>query len=129
MTPFLFEEQPVRVIQRDGQPWFVAADVCKVLEIETHRDAIARLDDDEKGVALTDTLEGAREVATVNESGLYALILLSRQAVTPGTVQHRFRKWVAAELLPALRRAGRPEALDTPMFMHGSSEHPEDTVW
>ena len=46
----------VRAVMRDGEPWFVAADVCRVLEITNNRDAVARLDDDEKGVASTDTL-------------------------------------------------------------------------
>lgn len=48
----------IRTIMQDGEPWFVAADVCRALEIANHRDALQRLDDDEKGVALTDTLGG-----------------------------------------------------------------------
>ena len=46
----------MRVVERDGEPWFVAADVCKALEIANSRDALTRIDDDEKGVASTDTL-------------------------------------------------------------------------
>ena len=65
----------VRTIIRDGEPWFVAADVCRALEIGNSRQAIARLDDDEKGVISTDTPGGAQEMSVVNEPGLYALVL------------------------------------------------------
>ena len=54
----------VRAIMRDGEPWFVAADICKALEIANNRDALTRIDDDEKGVALADTLGGKQEVTT-----------------------------------------------------------------
>ncbi|EPY00980.1 Bro-N domain-containing protein, partial [Magnetospirillum fulvum] len=91
---------------QDGQPWFVAADICRCIGISNSRDATAALDDDEKGVALTDTLGGPQEVSIVSESGLYALILRSRKAVTPGTVQHRFRKWITSEVIPAIRKTG-----------------------
>lgn len=69
----------IRVTEKDGEPWFVAADVCKALDISNSRDAVARLDDDEKGVVLTDTLGGKQNVTTVNEAGLYALVLGSRK--------------------------------------------------
>lgn len=110
LQTFDFESNAVRVILRDELPWFVAADVCRALGIENHRDAVARLDDDEKGVGLTDTLGGAQEVIVVSESGLYTLVLRSRDAMKAGTVQHRFRKWVTAEVLPAIRLTGRYEA-------------------
>lgn len=103
LIPFNFEHQEVRVMQ-NGKTMFVAADVCKVLEIANNRDALSRLDDDEKGVGLTDTPSGKQEMLGVTESGLYCLILRSRKAVTPGTIQHRFRKWVTSELLPAVRK-------------------------
>jgi prophage antirepressor-like protein len=107
LVPFLFEgEGLVRVVIRDGQPWFVAADVCKVLGIKNSRDAIEKLDHDEKGVASTDTLGGQQEVQIVSEGGLYTLVLRSRDATKPGTVPHRFRKWVTAEVLPAIRQTG-----------------------
>lgn len=50
ITAYVFEDHEVRVITRDGEPWFIAADVCRVLDITNHRDAIGRLDDDERGV-------------------------------------------------------------------------------
>lgn len=91
----------VRVVGTADAPWFVAKDVCAVLEIvETHR-AIAGLDEDEKGRHTVTTLGGPQEVSTVNESGLYALIFRSRKD------QARvFRKWVTAEVLPQIRKTG-----------------------
>lgn len=102
IIPFDFDEQAVRVLMRDGAPWFVAADVCRVLEIGNSRDAVSRLDDDEKGVATTDTLGGAQKMTIISESGLYALIVTSRKAEA-----RRFRKWVTGEVLPSIRRNGR----------------------
>lgn len=103
---FAFDSHAVRVVEIDGQPWFVAKDVCACLEIDNHRNVVARLDEDEKGVQTLDTLGGAQEMAVINESGLYATILRSQGAMTPGTPAHTFRKWVTAEVLPAIRRTG-----------------------
>ena len=68
---FSFENRAVRTVLRGGEPWFVAKDVCHILEITNHRDAIAQLDEDEKGVGSSDTLGGRQELGVVNESGLY----------------------------------------------------------
>lgn len=62
-----------------GEPWFAAADVCRALEISNNRDALNRLDADEKDVALTDTLGGQQQMSIVNEPGLYSLVLGSRK--------------------------------------------------
>lgn len=93
---------PIRTVMVDGEPWFVAKDVCEALDITNSRDAVARLDDDEKGVVLTDTLGGAQELSAVNEPGLYTLILGSRKPEAKA-----FRRWITHEVLPALRRTGR----------------------
>lgn len=108
---FDFDEQAVRVIMRDGQPWFVAGDVCRVLNIANSRDAVLKLDADEKaGVGLTDTSSNGvtqgRTVTIINESGLYTLILRCDDAIKAGTVAHRFRKWVTGDVLPSLRKTG-----------------------
>ncbi|EOD3511812.1 Bro-N domain-containing protein [Cronobacter sakazakii] len=97
----------VNVIMINGEPWFFAMDVCKAIGISNHRDAVRKLDDDEKGVGSTDTLGGEQEAIIISESGLYTLILRCRDAVTPGTIPYRFRKWVTAEVLPQIRRTGR----------------------
>ncbi len=107
IIPFDFEEQAVRVTTRDGDPWFVAADVCRVLEIVNTSQAVARLDDDERDTVNLNTLcqtEGIRgnpNAAIVSESGLYALIVRSDKPAAK-----RFRKWITAEVLPTIRRTG-----------------------
>jgi prophage antirepressor-like protein len=105
ITPYVFEDELVRVHQdENGDPWFVAKDVCRVLDLTNASKAVSSLDDDEKGVTNSYTLGGEQEVLTVSESGLYALIFRSRkpQAKT-------FRKWVTSEVLPAIRKVGRYE--------------------
>lgn len=102
IIPFDFEEQAVRVVMRDDEPWFVAADVCRVLELENPSATLKRLDDDE---VTLNTIEGShRPTNLINESGLYALVLTSRKEQAK-----RFRKWITAEVLPAIRRTGRYE--------------------
>ena len=101
VIPFTFEDSDVRVITRNDAPWFVLADVCAVLEIGNPSDAARRLDDDEKGVATIETLGGPQKFITVNESGLYALILTSRKPAAK-----RFRKWVTAEVLDRVPGGG-----------------------
>lgn len=107
VTPFLFEEEHlVRVVDQTGDPWFVAKDACAILGIKNVSQAVENLDADEKGVCLTYTPGGSQEMIVVSEGGLYTLILRSRLATTPGTVQHRFRKWVTGEVLPSIRKTG-----------------------
>lgn len=107
ISVFSFQENhPVRVVLVGGEPWFVAADVCNAIGIINHRDAVGKLDEDEKGVGSTDTLGGKQEVTIVSESGLYTLILRCRDAVKQGTTAWRFRKWVTNEVLPAIRKNG-----------------------
>jgi prophage antirepressor-like protein len=111
LTPFLFEgEHMTRVVMRDGSPWFVAVDVCRVLGIQNAAQAVAPLDEDERGISSTYTPSGHQEVIVISEGGLYTLILRSRDATKPGTVAHRFRKWVTAEVLPTIRRTGQYQA-------------------
>lgn len=98
---FNFVGNEIRVVTKDGQPWWVAKDVCDVLEIKNSRDALGRLDEDEKGVASTDTLGGTQQVQVVNESGLYSLVLSSRK---PEAKQ--FKRWITHEVIPAIRRTG-----------------------
>lgn len=104
MSVFAFGDNMVRVSDRNGDPWFVLADVCQVLEIRNRADAAARLDDDEKGVVTTDTLGGAQEMTIINESGLYSIVLTSRKPEAK-----RFRKWITAEVIPSIRKTGRYE--------------------
>ncbi|MDP0162952.1 Bro-N domain-containing protein [Glaesserella parasuis] len=107
LSTFNFEQSSIRVIAVNNEPWFVAKDVCEAVNISNYRDAIERLDEDEKGVALTDTLGGQQEMNIISESGMYTLILRCRDAVKKGSVPHRFRKWVTAEVLPQIRKTGQ----------------------
>ena len=109
ITVFNFKAHEVRTVLKDGEPWFVAKDVCDVLEITNSRDAVAGLDEDEKGVGITDTLGGKQSLVTISESGLYALIFKSRKPEAKA-----FRKWVTSEVLPALRKTGRYEIAPAP---------------
>lgn len=116
ITPFTFENRTIRnVIDGKGEPWFVLADVCHALEIRNSRDVGRRLDDDERAdVEIFDTSsDGAdqhRRMTIINESGLYFVILRCQSATRPGSLPYRFRKWVTAEVLPAIRKTGRYEA-------------------
>lgn len=102
ITPFHFGDQQVRVISDDhGEPWFVAADVCRVLALSKPENAYGRLDDDEKDTFIVGTPGGQQEMVTINESGLYSLILTSRKPEAK-----KFKKWVTSEVLPSIRRTG-----------------------
>lgn len=103
VIPFNFGKQQVRTLLIDGEPWFVASDVCDALELAGRsRNFTRMLDEDEKGAHIVSTPGGSQEVQVVNESGLYALIFKSRKAEAK-----RFKKWVTAEVLPAIRKQGR----------------------
>ena len=91
----------VRIILQDNEPWFVAKDVCECLAISKHRDAISRLDTDERGSLKVDTLGGKQEMATVNEYGLYSLVMSSRKPEAK-----EFKRWITHDVLPALRKTG-----------------------
>jgi prophage antirepressor-like protein len=102
---FKFENHAVRTVSKDGEIWFIADDVCKVLEHSNSRKAIERLDDDEKGVTKTYTPGGSQDMNIINEFGLYGLILTSRKPEAKS-----FKRWVIHEVLPAIRKTGRYEA-------------------
>lgn len=99
---FSFQDLPVRVIERNGEPWFVGKDVCNVLDIGNNRQAMTYLDDDEKGVIINDTLGGCQHMTIISESGLYSLVLRSRKPEAKV-----FKRWVTHEVLPAIRRTGK----------------------
>lgn len=104
IVPFEFEGNAVRVVERVGEPWFVLADVCRVLEIGNPSQAATRLDDDEKATLTNNegqAGQGAQQFTVINESGLYSLILTSRKPAAK-----RFKKWVTADVLPTIRKTG-----------------------
>lgn len=92
----------VRTVMIDNEPWFVGADVCKALDLSNSRDAMSRLDRDEKNtVALTDGNRGNPNVTIVSESGLYSLIMRSRKKEAV-----QFKRWITHDVLPSIRRTG-----------------------
>lgn len=85
----------------DGTPLFVAKDICDALGISKYRDALTRLDEDERASISVDTLGGKQSMIAVNESGLYTLVFQSRKPEAKA-----FRKWVTGEVLPNIRKHG-----------------------
>lgn len=98
---FAFNGDEVRALVINGDPWWVAADVAAALELGNPRSSLARLDDDEKGVHTMDTPGGPQQMVTVNEPGLYSLILRSRKPEAKS-----FKRWITHKVLPALRTTG-----------------------
>lgn len=101
IIPFKFEAREVRTLLIDDQPWFVASDISEALQYGVASAMTRHLDDDEKGVSIVHTLGGEQEMLIINESGLYSAILRSRKAEAK-----RFKKWITAEVLPAIRKHG-----------------------
>ncbi len=101
---------PIEVVLINKQPYFVATDVCKALRLSNISEAIKPIDNDEKLTSEILRSGQRRTVWLVSESGLYALIMRCHDAIRPGTMPHRFRKWVTSEVLPAIRRTGKYDA-------------------
>ena len=93
--------KPVRVKVVDGELWFVAKDLCKNLSIQNTKDALNRLDEDEKGVVLIYTPGGTQESLAVTEAGAYALVLGSRKKEG-----HDFKRWITHDIVPSIRKTG-----------------------
>lgn len=92
----------VRTITVEGEPYFVAKDIAEILGYSNTRDAVRKhVDEEDKGVAKCDTLGGNQELAVINESGLYSLILSSKMPNAK-----KFKRWVTSEVLPTIRRHG-----------------------
>lgn len=103
---FGFEGRNVRVVEKDGNPWWVLADVCEILGIVNVSNVSDRLDDDEKNTlrlmeGITTDGTGNPNATVINESGLYSVIIRSDKPDAK-----RFRKWTTSEVLPAIRKTG-----------------------
>lgn len=107
---FTQDAQAVRTVDREGEIWFVAKDVCDILELTNSRKAVADLDEDEK-MTVTNSdghsgkRGGAQSLNIVSEAGLYKLIFRSRKPVAKA-----FSRWVTHEVLPQIRRTGQYSA-------------------
>lgn len=100
---FNFDTNTVRVVMREGEPWFVASDICAALGYKNASKAVAdHLDSDER---YNESLERGGTLVLISESGMYTLVLRSHK-----TEARRFAKWVTSEVLPTIRKTGRYEA-------------------
>ena len=115
IQPFVFPDtgQPVRTLEIDGEPWFVAVDPCSILGIGNPTQAVSYLDDDERATTLISS-EGGQQRPTniISEPGLYSLILRSRKPQAKA-----FKRWITHEVIPAIRKTGKYElgTLDDPL--------------
>lgn len=105
---FAFEEHLVRVVERDGDTWFVGKDVCGALDIRNHKDALGRLDADERSeVGIADP-SGTKYPTIISEPGVYRLVFTSRKDQA-----ERFKRWLAHDVLPQIRKTGEYRRPDT----------------
>ena len=99
---FLFNDQQVRTVVRDGEPWFVGKDVASILGYRDTADALKKhVDLEDKGVGEMPTPGGKQKVKIINESGLYSLIVSSKLPTAKD-----FKRWVTSEVLPTIRKHG-----------------------
>lgn len=99
---FKFGDFEIRAFaDNNGDPMFIASDVCKALDQPNVSQVTARLDDDERGIHTVDTPNGPQQMVVVNESGLYSLILTSRKLEAK-----TFKRWITREVIPAIRKTG-----------------------
>lgn len=111
------EKRPVPTVEVDGEVWFVAKDVCDILELSDVSMATRSLDKDEKGTSKVCTLGGIQDMTIISEPGLYKLAFKSRKPEAK-----KFVRWVTHEVLPAIRRTGRYSVYETPIETEQSVE-------
>ncbi|ATN94298.1 antirepressor protein [Lysinibacillus phage vB_LspM-01] len=98
---YTFEGNDVRIVMKDNEPWFVAKDVCSILELSDVSMSLKRLDEDDKLIQTVFVSGQNRNVSTINESGLYDLIFTSRKEEAK-----KFKRWVTSDVLPTIRKHG-----------------------
>jgi anti-repressor protein len=102
IQPFQFDGTDVRVVTQDGEPWFVLADVCRVLDIANPSDAASRIDQDALGTAeVIDSMGRTQRARIVEEAGVYEVVFLSRKPEA-----RHFKRWITREVIPQIRRTG-----------------------
>ena len=105
LMKFEFEGKGVRTVLKDGEPWFVAKDVCEILDLTQTAGVLRRIPEKQKGVQQMHTLGGIQNLSIISEAGLYRLVLRSDKPQA-----EPFIDWVTAEVLPQIRKTGRYEA-------------------
>jgi prophage antirepressor-like protein len=98
---FNYQEKMVRTVIKDGEPWFVAKDVCEILKISDTWNAISRLSENTKGTDTISTLGGIQEMNVISEAGVYKLVFTSRKPEA-----EKFTDWLASEVIPSIRKTG-----------------------
>ncbi|MCQ9367978.1 BRO family protein [Brevibacterium sp. 91QC2O2] len=111
MNIFSYQDTEIRVVMVDGEPWFVAADIARILGYRMASDMTRRLDEDERGTRSVRTPSGEQEMTVISEPGLYSAVMGSQ---VPGA--KAFKRWITREVLPSIRKTGgygaTPAALD-----------------
>ena len=101
LLPFTYQDQSVRVVRIDGEPWFVLADLCGALGINNGRMVADRLAADVNGVSQIDTPGGRQSMTVVSEPGMYEVVIRSDKPEAAS-----FRRWITSEVLPQIRKTG-----------------------
>ena len=124
---FLNENSPIRMIESNGETWWVLKDICKLLSIENHKNITKRLEEDEVGtfeLPHPQSKEKKLEMLCVNESGLYSVILRSDKPEAKA-----FRRWITHEILPEIHRTGEYNAISTEILEDSSLTAASKTIF
>ena len=124
---FLYENSPIRMIESNGETWWVLKDICKLLSIENHKNITKRLEEDEVGtfeLPHPQSKEKKLEMLCVNESGLYSVILRSDKPDAKA-----FRRWITHEILPEIHRTGEYNAISTEILEDSSLTAASKTIF
>lgn len=129
IVAFKYEEQQVRTIEKNGEPWFVGKDVAAILGYSDTADAVKKhVDPEDKGVGEMPTPGGKQRIVLINESGLYSLILSSKLPTAK-----EFKHWVTSEVLPSIRKTGEykitPAQQNRLDIMERNSRAREASLW
>ena len=124
---FLYENSPIRMIESNGETWWVLKDICKLLSIENHKNITKRLEEDEVGtfeLPHPQSKEKKLEMLCVNESGLYSVILRSDKPEAKA-----FRRWITHEVLPEIHRTGGYNAISAEILEDSSLTAASKTIF
>lgn len=124
---FLYENSPIRMIESNGETWWVLKDICKLLSIENHKNITKRLEEDEVGtfeLPHPQSKEKKLEMLCVNESGLYSVILRSDKPEAKA-----FRRWITHEILPEIHRTGGYNAISAEILEDSSLTAASKTIF
>lgn len=129
IVAFKYEEQQVRTIEKNGEPWFVGKDVADILGYSDTAQAVRKhIDNEDKGVVEMTTPGGKQPVTIINESGLYSLIFSSKLPTAK-----EFKHWVTSEVLPSIHKTGEykitPAQQNRLDIMERNSRAREASLW